>query len=168
MVQVALAACAVLMSTEKANPMGWTTRLLGASLIAFLATNAMAGGLPDTDPETLVEDWLTELYSGDTARLEAILAHHFQVSLGSGHGFTKVEALAVAPVVNSPAEVSNLVATRSQSIIVARYDVEVEQIIEGELQSRMAPRLTVFERHEDGWYITAHASFAVPIALAAE
>jgi hypothetical protein len=128
----------------------------------------MAGGLSDNDPETLVEGWLTELYSGDTARLEAILADHFQVSLGSGHGFKKDEALKVAPVVNSPAEVSNLVATRTDTIIVARYDVQVEQVIEGELQSRMAPRLTVFERHDDGWYITAHASFAVPVAPESE
>lgn len=167
-VQFGFAAYAVLMITEKARLMGWTPRTLGASLIALLATNCMAGGLHDSDPETLVEDWLTELYSGDTARLEAILADHFQVSLGSGHGFKRDEALTVAPVVNSPAQVSNLVATRSESIIVARYDVEVEQMIEGALQSRMAPRLTVFERHQDGWYITAHASFAVPRPAEAE
>ena len=96
------------------------------------------------------------------------MADHFQLSLGSGHGFKKDEALKVAPEVNSPAVVSNMIITRSESIIVARYDVEVEQMIEGELQSRMAPRLTVFERHEDGWYITAHASFTVPVTLETE
>jgi len=153
-----------LMITEKANTMGFTNKILGACLIVFLASKGMAGGLPNSDEETLLENWLTELYSGDTARLEAVLADHFQLSLGSGHGFKKDEALKVAPVVNSPAEVSNLIITRSETIIVARYDVEVKQMIEGELQSRMAPRLTVFELREDGWYVTAHASFAVPVA----
>jgi hypothetical protein len=164
----AIAASTVLVITKKEHAMSWTTRVLGSCLITFLASNSMAGGLPNNDPETLVEDWLTELYSGETTRLEAILADHFQLSLGSGHGFKKDEALKVAPVVNSPAEVSNLTITRSESIIVARYDVEVEQMIEGERQSRMAPRLTVFERQEDGWYITAHASFTVPVTLETE
>jgi hypothetical protein len=61
-----------------------------------------------------------------------------------------------------------LVITRSETLIVARYDVQVEQMVEGEVQSKNAPRLTVFERHEDGWYVTAHASFAVPIAAEGE
>jgi hypothetical protein len=148
--------------------MGWTSLALAAVLTTSLATSGMAGGLPDTDPETLVTDWLTVLYSGETAKLDHVLSEHFQVSLGSGRGFTREGALKAAPVVNSDASVSNLVITRSETLIVARYDVQVEQMIEGELQSKNAPRLTVFELHEDGWYVTAHASFAVPIAAEGE
>ena len=148
--------------------MGWTSLALAALLTTSLATSGMAGGLPDNDTETLVTGWLTALYSGETAKLDNVLSEHFQVSLGSGRGFTREGALKAAPVVNSDASVSNLVITRSETIIVARYDVQVEQMIEGEVQSKIAPRLTVFELHADGWYVTAHASFAVPIAAEGE
>ena len=148
--------------------MGWTSLALAALLTTSLATSGMAGGLPDNDPETLVTGWLTALYSGETAKLDNVLSEHFQVSLGSGRGFTREGALKAAPVVNSDASVSNLVITRSETIVVARYDVQVEQVIEGEVQSKIAPRLTVFELHADGWYVTAHASFAVPIATEGE
>jgi hypothetical protein len=60
--------------------------------------------------------------------------------------------------------VSDIVTTRSETIVVARYNLEIEQLILGKPQTRLAPRMTIFERHADGWYVTAHANFAVPVA----
>jgi ketosteroid isomerase-like protein len=132
---------------------------LAAAAASF---SASAAGFVASSHAELVHDWLTVLYSGDAARLDAVLADHFQVALGSGHGFVKSEALDVMPVVTGEPVISGLVATESGDLLVVRYHVEVSQKIEGLEQTRLAPRLTVFEKHADGWYVTAHASFAAP------
>lgn len=132
--------------------------------VTLLSSPVMADGLPDARPEQLVASWLKILFSGDAPAIEAILADHFQVVMASGDSFNKAQTPGVLPVATSEAKVSDIVITRSDDIIVARYNVEIDQKILGKAQSRLAPRLTVFERHADGWYVTAHANFAVPTA----
>jgi hypothetical protein len=142
-----------------------TVALAGVPAVAFAATPSTAprGADSDTTKGTeLVERFFDLLRDGNVAGLEKFLSPAFQIQRAEGPFLDKEEYLANPATVESY-ELSEVRATRTGKVIVVRYDVEAEVLIDGVLQSRdPAPRLSVFTKGKKGWRIVAHANFNVP------
>jgi ketosteroid isomerase-like protein len=53
-----------------------------------------------------------------------------------------------------------VVATASGDLLIARYQLVIQETIDGTPIAQRAPRLTVFRRDGDRWLVVAHANFA--------
>ena len=102
----------------------------------------------------------------DLPALRKFLSPAYLVQRANGTYANKAETLENPSVLESY-ELSNLEATRTGPVIVARYDLVADVTIDGEKQStEPAPRLAVFTKGEQGWQITAYANFNVPASEA--
>ena len=66
-----------------------------------------------------------------------------------------------AVIADIPA-IEGLVLTANGDLVVARYVLAVDEIIDGAQVNPFAPRLTVLRRDGDDWLIVAHANFSNP------
>jgi Domain of unknown function (DUF4440) len=120
-------------------------------------------GSRQTDGAKLADQFLELLRDKDAAGLRRFLSPAFQLQRADGTFATKAEYLK-APAVVEAYQIDNLRATRSGSVIVARYDLVVDSTIDGQKQSTApAPRLSVFVKGPKGWQIVAHANFNTPV-----
>jgi ketosteroid isomerase-like protein len=136
----------------------------GRSAVAALALLA-AGPALGGDGEDAVNAWLGALASGDIARVEQILAPEFQVVRSDGGAYAKGDYLVSGlPKISGTPRVSEIVTTRSGSVLVVRYVLDITETIGGAPVAGAAPRLTVFRRARgnggEGWLVVAHANFA--------
>ncbi len=121
-----------------------------------------ADGISATEPEAIVNGWIETVVSGDAGAVAAILAPEFQIMRGNGIGYTGPEYVDHGmPQAEAP-KVSDLIATRSGDILVLRYVLLIDAVIDGQTIQAKAPRLTVFRHTEEGWFVVAHANFALP------
>jgi hypothetical protein len=116
------------------------------------ATNEKAEQLVSKFLDLLAEDT-------DPADLEAFLSDAFLLQRADGTSDDKA-AYVEEPAIVESYEISDLQATRSGPVIVARYTVVVDSTVDGREQSSdPAPRLSVFVKGEDGWQLAAHSNF---------
>ncbi|MFM1917278.1 MAG: hypothetical protein RJB01_793 [Actinomycetota bacterium] len=107
----------------------------------------------------LSEKFLGLLKAGDTAGLERFLAPEFQLQRATGAGLTKADYLRSLPTVGEFV-VSDVVATRSDDVLVVRYLATVEGLAEGRMYTPgPAPRISTFVRSNGRWQIVSHANF---------
>lgn len=145
-------------------------RVLAVAVLGLVAmTGAAATAGADVSPqqqanaekgEQLVTKFL-DLLAPDTpkAKLAAFLSPAFTVQRADGTTDDKASFLEDPSVVESY-EISDLTATRTGNVLVARYTVVVDSTIDGRQQSGdPAPRLSVFVKGEHGWQLAAHANF---------
>ena len=115
--------------------------------------------------ETAVRHFLDAVASADAEILAAVLAPEFQIMRANGAGYTRAEYLTESfpsvRIAGTPV-IEELVATRDGDLLVTRYKLAIEEEIEGQHVSHLAPRLTVFRRVGSGWLVVAHANFAQP------
>jgi hypothetical protein len=98
----------------------------------------------------------------DTAGLERFLSPGFQIQRADGTHADKAEYIANLPSLSNP-QVQGLQATLHGSVLVVRYEVSAEQIVDGHpYRPGFAPRLSVFVAGKRGWQLVAHANFNVP------
>ena len=100
--------------------------------------------------------------SADVDGLKAILAPEFQLLRATGVGYDREGYIASELPTIKEWQVEDLVATASDELLVARYELVVDETIEGVPVARRAPRLTVFRQKGDTWLVVAHATFATP------
>ena len=136
------------------------------------AVPALAADVPPSTQKTtalaqrLVEKFFRILSPPDLPALRKFLSPAYLVQRANGTYVNKAETLENPSVLESY-ELSNLEATRTGPVIVARYDLVADVTIDGEKQStEPAPRLAVFTKGEQGWQITAYANFNVPASEA--
>jgi hypothetical protein len=142
--------------------------LLAAAALA--ATTGIVGtARADVSPQTqattekaeeLVDEFLGLVAEGTPrAKLAAFLSGAFLLQRADGSFADKASYLENPSVVESY-EVSDLQATRTGPVIVARYTLVVDSTIGGQQQGTdPAPRLSVFVKGKDGWQIVAHSNF---------
>jgi ketosteroid isomerase-like protein len=141
-------------------------RLFLASLICAVAL-ALSVASPvaaqddlQAEGQQAVQAWVDAVVSGDVARIEALLAPHFQILRADGTAYDKESYLrSDLPSFPNAPEMSELVVTRNGDVLVARYVLTTGGVREG-VERPLAPRLTVFQKDGDRWLVVAHANFA--------
>jgi ketosteroid isomerase-like protein len=146
------------------------TFMSSLALAATLAVGTAPVSAQDTDLNVLgaelVDEFIAILKQPDEAKkagLEGFLADEFQIVRDSGARLDQAGYVA-NPATVLEVEISDLVATENDGVLVASYTLAVDEVIDGESVKTVRPRLSVFHRGDDGrWRIAAHANFgAVP------
>jgi hypothetical protein len=139
------------------------------SIVALAGISALAAGLtsavqaePVSEDEALnaLDPWADALLTGDPAKVEKVLAPEYQILRSDGSGHDKTSYLKSLPKQKIRSKFSDIVATGTGNVMVLRYRIETDQVIEGKEVKGISPRLSVFRRDGDRWLICAHANFA--------
>ena len=109
------------------------------------ALRALWGALVDRRPEVV----------------DKVLAPEFQVMREDGSSDDKRDYIATGiPHVTSVPEISRIVVTAHDNVMVTRYVARVSETRDGKAVEKTAPRLTVFRKEGDKWLAVAHGNFA--------
>jgi hypothetical protein len=133
--------------------------LAGISALAMGAAGAAAKISPEEALKAL-DPWVDALFTGDPALIEKVLAPEYQILRSDGSGHDKTSYLKSLPRQKIRPQFSDIVATGTGDIMVARYRIETDQIVEGKEVKGISPRLSVFRLEAGRWLICAHANFA--------
>ena len=140
------------------------------SVATSAATAATASPTPgetssEADQQTgqaLAEEFFSILQRGDTADLDAFLDPAFQISRADGSTADKTQYLQ-QPASVQAFQIDDVVATRDGNLLIVRYEVTTEEVIERQAySSEPAPRLSVFIDDNGTWRLLAHANLNVP------
>lgn len=129
----------------------------GASLATAAAT---AGAVTEAEASAAVLAWLGALATHDPATVEKILAPEFQILRSDGTGFDRTSYLGNLPKLTGKPEIQDLAFTTNGDLLVARYNLRIEENIGDAPVQALAPRLSVLRRNGSGWLMVAHANFA--------
>jgi len=94
--------------------------------------------------------------------LAPMLAPEYQIMRANGVGFDRDGYLGrgVGGVKGRPDfSHEDIVATRDGDILVVRYFLRINEIIDGTPVKKRAPRLTVFRMIDGKWKVVSHANF---------
>jgi hypothetical protein len=137
--------------------------ILALGITAFAATAANAAEAKQFSQKEALEaldPWADALVTGDPVKVEKVLAPEFQILRSDGRGHDKASYLKSLPKQRMRSQYSDIEATGAGDVMVARYRIETDQIIEGKEVKGISPRLSVFRRVKGRWLISAHANFA--------
>lgn len=131
------------------------------SLILMLAAGAAAAdeNLEETARAALVA-FTAAVVSGPDA-VAPLLAPEYQIMRANGVGYDRSGYIANVKAVEAAPDFSHedLVVTAADDVMVVRYFLTINEIIEGAPVSRRAPRLTVFRKIDGDWKVVSHANF---------
>lgn len=135
-------------------------RLFAGLALAILTSPLNAQGIDATEPADILAGWSDAVVSGDTARIDAVLAPEFQILRASGahldhEGYVDSDL----PRIAEPPTADILQTTQDDGIMVISYLLTIEATVDGQAMTRVAPRLTVFRQIEGAWYVVSHANF---------
>lgn len=132
--------------------------LLGTAEVATTTEPA-----PEEQAQRAIHAYALAVASGDPALVAPLLAPEFQILRSDGHGYDRQDYLRRGlPSVEGEFLVEDLVASRSDDLLVARYRLTLTGRADGQALLHRAPRLTVFRRIDGNWRVSAHANFAAP------
>lgn len=129
-------------------------------LVALSQMKPAAAAVPEADAAAAINRFLGALFSGDAAKVDAVLAPSFQIMRSDGSSFDKTSYLNALPKTISLPVISNLKVTSDGDHFVASYVVTSDQTIDGQPVEAVSPRLSVYEKSGDEWLIVSHANFA--------
>lgn len=129
-------------------------------LVADAASAAAAGQISKEEALKALDPWADALFTGDPAVVEKVLAPEFQILRSNGKGHDKASYLKALPKQKIRSKFSDIIATGNADLMVLRYRIETDQMIEGKEVKGVSPRLSVFRREADRWLMCAHANFA--------
>lgn len=131
--------------------------LLAAAPPAALADAASA----DAEARQAIEGFVSAVMAGDPAGLDGVLAPEFQILRADGRGYERAAYIAgAAASITKVQAITDIVATRHDDILVARWVIAVNETVDGRAVETRAPRLTVFRRAGGRWLVVSHANFA--------
>src|SRR4051794_39290046 len=110
------------------------TSALAFGVAALGAMGARArGATAVTDAEALdaLNHWANALFSGDPAQVEKVLAPEYQILRSDGTAHVKADYLKALPKQKVRSKFSNIVATSAGDVLVIRYTIETDQVING-------------------------------------
>lgn len=112
--------------------------------------------------EELADEFFSILQRGDSEELNAFLDPAFQIARADGSTADKAQYLQ-QPATVQAFQIDNVVATRDGDVLVVRYEVTTEEVIDRQAYSSdPAPRLSVFVDEGGTWKMIAHANLNVP------
>lgn len=128
---------------------------------AFANLGLGSVAIPEAEAKKAIEAWVAAVASGDAKRIEQILAPEFQITRADGSAYSAADYLkSDLPKFSSAPKIEKLVATGYGDLMVARYQLTIDQTRGGKVVHAHAPRLTVFRRSEGTWRVVSHANFA--------
>ena len=81
---------------------------------------------------------------------------------GSGKSHTADSYVADGlPVIDNPPGVEFRTITGAGDSMVVSYELLIDATVDGATMTRRAPRLTIFRKIDDAWFVSAHANFAL-------
>ena len=108
-----------------------------------------------------IEDVFAALTSGDPAEVEPYLAPEFQIVRTDGGAYDKQTYLERSiPKISSEPIIRDLVVTRNGDIVVSRFWLGIEEVIDGKKAVNGALQLIVFRIMPDIWQVVATANMA--------
>jgi len=131
----------------------------------FAAPASAQSANQDIEAEILaaLDGWFGAVASGNPAMIAGYLAPEYQIQRANGSGYDRETYLTSSlPVIADIPAIEGLVLTANGDLVVARYVLVVDEIIDGTQVNPFAPRLTVLRRDGDDWLIVAHANFSNP------
>lgn len=137
---------------------GLLAGLAGASLAT--ASAGAAGTVTEAEASAAVLAWLDALATHDPATVGKILAPEFQIQRSDGTGFDRAGYLGNLPKLSGKPEIQDLAFAAAGDLLVARYNLRIEEKIGDTPVQALAPRLSVLRRDGAGWLMVAHANFA--------
>lgn len=131
--------------------------VIGVSLGMLLAATLAQAG--ENQGEKLVRDLWALMAARDMAKIEAMTSPAFQ-SVRSIGACDKAQQMKLIAGLNlGPYTLSNFKVTEQGPVIVATYTVSVAETINGQrLDTKPAPRMSIFIKTERGWQWLAHAN----------
>lgn len=109
-----------------------------------------------------IKAWLGAVISNDEEKVAAILAPEFQILRSDGTTYdAKTYPKSELPIIAELPVIENLVVTGSGDTVVTTYTINVNETLDGEVVEADAPRMTVFRKDGDKWFVVAHGNFAV-------
>lgn len=124
------------------------------------ARAAEQSGISEGEARSAVDAWLSAVQSGNPDAVRDVLAPEFQIARSNGVSHTAEEYAENLPIITEMPQVENITATRNGDSMVVRYDLTIDETIDGQKMEAVAPRLTVFRKQGDIWMVVAHANFA--------
>ena len=138
-----------------------TAALAGLSVLAMrMASAAEAEAISPEQALKALDPWADALFSGDPAKVQEVLAPEYQIVRSDGTGYDKQSYMKTLPKQKVRSKFSEIVATGAGEIMVLRYRIETDQVIEGKEVKGLGPRLSVFRRDGERWLMSAHANFS--------
>jgi hypothetical protein len=141
------------------------TLALALGVAAFAVTGAKAGVeiiVTEADALSALNPWADALFSGDPAQVEKVLAPEYQILRFDGSGLDRAGYLKALPQQKKRSQFSAIVATAGGDIMVIRYMLDTDQVINGQTVQGVSPRLSVFRKIGSNWLISAHVAFPTP------
>ena len=134
---------------------------IGSAATLSLATPAAADDeLNKTARNALIA--FTEGVLAGPEALAPLLAPEYQIMRNNGVGYDRdgylkrgVGTISAAPDFSH----ENIIATRDGNMMVTRYYLRIDEVIQGNPIKKRAPRLTVFRLIDGVWKVVAHANF---------
>lgn len=141
------------------------TVALAFGVAALAATGAKAGIaiiVTEADALAALDPWADALFSGDPAQVEMVLAPEFQILRFDGTGLDRAGYLKALPQQKKRSQFSAITSTAGGDIMVIRYMLDTDQVINGQTVQGVSPRLSVFRKIGGQWLISAHVAFPTP------
>jgi hypothetical protein len=116
----------------------------------------------DALAQKLVNQFLTDLSTKNTADLKSFLAPNFQLMRGDGTGGDKNQYLADLPT-QKAYKLGPVRGLEYNGTLSATYTVTSNLTVDGKpFASAPSPRLSVFVKDGDHWHLVAHGNFNKP------
>lgn len=134
--------------------------LLIAVVMPLAAKSAAADKLTETAHAVLIAYTKATLAGPDV--LAPMLAPEFQIMRNNGVGYDRAGYLGrgVGTIKAEPDfHHDEITATVSGDMMVVRYFLRINEVIQGNPIRKRAPRLTVFRKIDGGWKVVAHSNF---------
>ncbi len=135
------------------------TAALGAAL--FVAPSALADGHHMDEARAAIVGFTKGVLGGPEA-VAKWLAPEYQIMRLNGVGYDRdgyinrgVGQISGAPDFSH----EDIVETHAGDIMVVRYTLRIDEVIEGKKIAKRAPRLTVFRKIDGAWKVVAHSNF---------
>ncbi len=118
---------------------------------------------PEQTGRELTTKFITLIAKKDITGLEGFLSDAFTLQRANGTFADKASYLKNPAVINE-FEITNVTAKVAGSALVVRWDLIVNEIINGQAyKGQPAPRLSTFLWNDGNWQIVSHANFNVPV-----
>ena len=141
------------------------TFALALGMAAFAVTAAKAGVeiiVTEADALSALNPWADALFSGDPAQVAQVLAPEYQILRFDGTGLDRDAYLKALPQQKKRSQFSAITPTAGGDIMVIRYMLDTDQVINGQTVQGVSPRLSVFRKIGSQWLISAHVAFPTP------
>ena len=139
------------------------TGAAAAALLVAAGLSVAHGQDGDLKTETIaaLDAVFAAIASGNADTVAPLLAPEFQVQRSDGVGYDKAGYVGLAlPKIDIAPTYADMVVTRRDDIVVARFLLDIKETIRGHEAERVSPQLMVFRVTPDGRQVVAAANFA--------